>query len=59
MAADITFCSAMFCPLEELCLRKSYIGKPCDENLHMCDYKEGLEYNKEEDEYECVFGIPN
>ena len=28
------------------------------DDLRMCNYKEGLEYNKEEDEYECVFGIP-
>jgi hypothetical protein len=57
VSTDITYCSAMFCPLEDLCLRKSYIGKPTQESLSFDNLKHGLKYDEETDEWCCSEGI--
>lgn len=54
---DITFCSTMFCPLETLCQRKGYIGKPYNESLSFADLSSGLKFDKDKDEWCCTEGI--
>jgi len=53
---DITFCSVLFCPLETLCKRKSYLGKPYDEDRSFLDFSGSLKQD-ENGEFCCEDGI--
>ena len=54
---DVTYCSAIFCPLAEQCARKSFIGKPYDPLLIHNDFSKSLKFDKENDEWCCDDGI--
>lgn len=54
---DITYCSALFCPLSDLCKRKSYLGKPYDEHRSFQDFSSSLKKDEDNNEYCCDDGI--
>lgn len=54
---EMIYCSELFCPLEKQCARKSYLGKPHDEDRKFKSYRETLVYHKEDDTWCCEDGI--
>lgn len=55
--ADMIYCNMLFCPLEKECARKSFTGKPYDENLKHESFADSLTYDRAAGEWSCEDGI--